>query len=144
MLVLSGVFNTTILDAPNYINQDYICVNYTLVYSMLLVTWQPIKKRLHVFAWMQSLKFAYWVHWNDCIWKVDIMVLVGHFQKSDEGFSERLEYSLPFSKKGHHCHWLNKRLEWFVWRRGLTIRRILGGGNPQVRPVFHHLSSANF
>jgi hypothetical protein len=39
ILVLSGVFNTTILDAPNYINQDYIDrVNYTLivVYSMLL------------------------------------------------------------------------------------------------------------
>jgi hypothetical protein len=41
MLVLSGVFNTTILDAPNDVNQDYIIrVNYTLivVYSMLLVT----------------------------------------------------------------------------------------------------------
>jgi hypothetical protein len=25
MLVLSGVFNTTILDAPNYENQDYVC-----------------------------------------------------------------------------------------------------------------------
>jgi hypothetical protein len=37
---LSAVFNTTILDAPNYVNQDYIRVNYTLivVYSMLLVT----------------------------------------------------------------------------------------------------------
>jgi hypothetical protein len=31
MLVLSGVFNTTILDAPNYVNQDYIRVNYTLI-----------------------------------------------------------------------------------------------------------------
>jgi hypothetical protein len=40
MLVLSRVFNTIILDAPNYVNQDYICVNFTLivVYSMLLVT----------------------------------------------------------------------------------------------------------
>jgi hypothetical protein len=38
MLVLSGVFNTTILDAPNYVNQDYIRVNYTLTSSMLLVT----------------------------------------------------------------------------------------------------------
>jgi hypothetical protein len=40
MLVLSGVFNTRILDATNYANQDYMRVNYTLivVYTMLLVT----------------------------------------------------------------------------------------------------------
>jgi hypothetical protein len=40
MLVLSGVFNTRILDATNYANQDYMLVNYTLivVYTMLLVT----------------------------------------------------------------------------------------------------------
>jgi hypothetical protein len=40
MLVLSGVFNTRILDATNYANQDYMHVNYTLmvVYTMLLVT----------------------------------------------------------------------------------------------------------
>jgi hypothetical protein len=40
MLVLSGVFNTRILDATNYANQDYMCVNYTLivVYTMLLIT----------------------------------------------------------------------------------------------------------
>jgi hypothetical protein len=40
ILVLSGVFNTTILDAPNYVNQNYIRVNYTLIvaYSMLLAT----------------------------------------------------------------------------------------------------------
>jgi hypothetical protein len=40
MLVLSGVFITRILDAMNYANQDYMCVNYTLivVYTMLLVT----------------------------------------------------------------------------------------------------------
>jgi hypothetical protein len=41
MLVLSGVFNTRILDATNYVvNQDYMRVNYTLivVYTMLLVT----------------------------------------------------------------------------------------------------------
>jgi hypothetical protein len=40
MLVLSGVFNTRILDATNYANQDYIRVNYTLivVYTMRLVT----------------------------------------------------------------------------------------------------------
>jgi hypothetical protein len=40
MLVLSGVFNTRILDSTNYANQDYMRVNYTLivVYTMLLVT----------------------------------------------------------------------------------------------------------
>jgi hypothetical protein len=40
MLVLSGVFNTKIVDATNYANQDYMRVNYTLivVYTMLLVT----------------------------------------------------------------------------------------------------------
>jgi hypothetical protein len=40
MLVLSGVFNTRILDATNYANQDYMRVNYTLtvVYTVLLVT----------------------------------------------------------------------------------------------------------
>jgi hypothetical protein len=40
MLVLSGVFNTRILDTMNYTNQDYVHVNYTLIviYSMLLVT----------------------------------------------------------------------------------------------------------
>jgi hypothetical protein len=31
MLVLSGVFNTRILDATNYANQDYMRVNYTLI-----------------------------------------------------------------------------------------------------------------
>jgi hypothetical protein len=40
MLVVSGVFNTIILDTMNYVNQDYMHVNYTLivVYFMLLVT----------------------------------------------------------------------------------------------------------
>jgi hypothetical protein len=40
MLVLSGVFNTIILDAMNYANQDYMSVNYTLVvvYTMILIT----------------------------------------------------------------------------------------------------------
>jgi hypothetical protein len=40
MLVLSGVFNTRKLDATNYANQDYMRVNYALifVYTMLLVT----------------------------------------------------------------------------------------------------------
>jgi hypothetical protein len=38
MLVLSGLFNTRILDATYYVNQDYMRVNYTLivVYTMLL------------------------------------------------------------------------------------------------------------
>jgi hypothetical protein len=40
MLVVSGVFNTIVLLATNYANQDYIRVNYTLivVYTMPLVT----------------------------------------------------------------------------------------------------------
>jgi hypothetical protein len=54
MLVLSGVFNTRILDAANYANQDYMRVNYTLmvVYTMLLVTSSQSKKTSHVFAWI--------------------------------------------------------------------------------------------
>jgi uncharacterized membrane protein len=38
MLVLSGVFNSRILNATNYVNQDYMHVNYTLivVYTLLL------------------------------------------------------------------------------------------------------------
>jgi hypothetical protein len=46
MFVLSGVFNTRILDAANYANQDYMHVNYT-TYSCLhyaLSNRQPIKK----------------------------------------------------------------------------------------------------
>jgi hypothetical protein len=37
---MSGVFNTRILDATNYVNQDHMRVNYTpmVVYTMLLVT----------------------------------------------------------------------------------------------------------
>jgi hypothetical protein len=31
MLVLSGVFDTRILDTMNYVNQDYMHVNYALV-----------------------------------------------------------------------------------------------------------------
>jgi hypothetical protein len=40
MLVLSGVFNKRMWDATNYVNQDYMHVNYTLivVYTMVLVT----------------------------------------------------------------------------------------------------------
>jgi hypothetical protein len=46
MLVLSGVFNTKILDTMNYVNQDYMHVNYKLmvIYSMLLVTGSQSKK----------------------------------------------------------------------------------------------------
>jgi hypothetical protein len=46
MLVLSGVFNTRILDATNNANQDYMLVNYTLivVYTMFLVTGSQSKK----------------------------------------------------------------------------------------------------
>jgi hypothetical protein len=42
MVVLSGVFNTRILDTMNYTNQDYVDVNDSdtliVIYSMLLVT----------------------------------------------------------------------------------------------------------
>jgi hypothetical protein len=53
MLVLSGVYNTRILDTMNYVNQDYMHVNYTLifVYSMLLVTGSLSKTSL-AFAWI--------------------------------------------------------------------------------------------
>jgi hypothetical protein len=53
MLVLSGVFNTIILDVPNYVNQDYMHANYTLivVYSMLLVTGSQ-SKNVSWFAWI--------------------------------------------------------------------------------------------
>jgi hypothetical protein len=39
MLVLSGVFNTRILDTMNYTNQDYVHISYTLIviYSYLLL-----------------------------------------------------------------------------------------------------------
>jgi hypothetical protein len=62
MLVLSGVFNTTTLDAPNYVNQDYICVNYTLivVYSMLLVTGSQSKKRLMFLPGYGPIAIADW------------------------------------------------------------------------------------
>jgi hypothetical protein len=54
MLVLSGVFNTRILDATNYANQDYMRVNYTLidVYTMLLETGSQSK---NVSCFCQSL-----------------------------------------------------------------------------------------
>jgi hypothetical protein len=53
MLVLSGVFNTIILDATNYANQYYMRVNYTLivVYTMLLVTGSQ-SKNVSCFAWI--------------------------------------------------------------------------------------------
>jgi hypothetical protein len=53
MLVLSGVFNTRIVDTMNYANQDYMHVNYTLivVYSMLLVTGSQ-SKNVSCFAWI--------------------------------------------------------------------------------------------
>jgi hypothetical protein len=52
MLVLSGVFNTIILDTMNYANQYYMHVNYTLifVYSMLVVTGSQSKNRFMFLA----------------------------------------------------------------------------------------------
>jgi hypothetical protein len=54
MLGLSGVFNTRILVAMNYANQDYMRVNYTLiVVYTALSNRQPIKKRLmFFFSWI--------------------------------------------------------------------------------------------
>jgi hypothetical protein len=47
MLVLSGVFNTTILDTMNYTKQDYVHANNTLSYLLYaLSNRQPIKKRI--------------------------------------------------------------------------------------------------
>jgi hypothetical protein len=47
MLVLSGVFNTRILDTMNYTNQDYVHINYTRSYLLdALSNRQPIKKHL--------------------------------------------------------------------------------------------------
>jgi hypothetical protein len=49
MLVLSGVFNTRILVATNYTNQDYMRVNDTLIVFYTIPSnsnLQPIKKRL--------------------------------------------------------------------------------------------------
>jgi hypothetical protein len=53
MLVLSGVFKTRILVAPNYANQDYMRVNYThiVVYAIPLVTCSQ-SKNVSCFAWM--------------------------------------------------------------------------------------------
>jgi hypothetical protein len=72
MLVLSGVFNTRIMDATNYANKDYMRDNYTLivVYTMLLVTGSQSKNvscfcqdmaqyRSLIGLLVQSLKWAY-------------------------------------------------------------------------------------
>jgi hypothetical protein len=57
MLVLSGVFNTRILVATNYVNQDYMRVNYTLivVYTILLVSTCSQSKNVSCFAWIYGL-----------------------------------------------------------------------------------------
>jgi hypothetical protein len=62
MLVLSGVFNTRILDTMNFTNQDYMHVNYTLVvvYSMLLVTGSQSKKRLMFLPGYGPIAIADW------------------------------------------------------------------------------------
>jgi hypothetical protein len=85
MLVLSRVFNTRILDATNA-NHDYMRVNYTLIVvcTMFLVTGSQSKNVNHCRPTMpsigqrwalasigvQSLKWAYWVLWNDCLWSL--------------------------------------------------------------------------
>jgi hypothetical protein len=62
MLVLSGVFNTRILDATNYANQDYMRVNYTLtvVYTMRLVTGSQSKKPLMFLPGYGPIAIADW------------------------------------------------------------------------------------
>jgi hypothetical protein len=62
MLVLSGVFNTRILEAMNYANHDYMRVNYTLivVYTLLLVTGSQSKKRLMFLSGYGSKAIADW------------------------------------------------------------------------------------
>jgi hypothetical protein len=65
MLVLSGVFNTIILVATNYANQDYIRVNYALVvvytiYTCTLINLQPIKKRLMFLPGYGPIAIADW------------------------------------------------------------------------------------
>jgi hypothetical protein len=61
MLVLSGVFNTIILDATNYANQDYMRVNYTYSLHYALSNRQPIKQLL-----MFCLDMAQWRLVNHC------------------------------------------------------------------------------
>jgi hypothetical protein len=62
MLVLSGVFNTRILDTTNNANQDYMYVNYALivVYSMLLVTGSQSKNVSCFCLDMAQLAIADW------------------------------------------------------------------------------------
>jgi hypothetical protein len=51
-----------ILDATNYANQDYMCVNYTLivVYTMLLVTGSQSKKHLTFLSGYGPIAIADW------------------------------------------------------------------------------------
>jgi hypothetical protein len=89
-------------------NQDYMCVNYTLivVYTMLLVTgsqsrnvscFLPGYGPIAIADWssilqchllvkhgfyrllVQLLKWAYWVHWNDCLWSLNILHVVTRY-----------------------------------------------------------------
>jgi hypothetical protein len=56
------LFNTTILDAPNYVNQDYMRVNYTLIviYSYAPGNRQPIKKCLMFLPGYGPMAIADW------------------------------------------------------------------------------------
>jgi hypothetical protein len=125
MLVLSGVFNTIILNARNYENQDYMRVNYTLivVYSMLLVTGSQ-SKNVTCFcldtAQLQSLigqslcNAIYWsnmgfrvywcsrwngrieLHWNDCLWSLILMMNAMISQSQSQRFIIALFIGLQF------------------------------------------------
>jgi hypothetical protein len=71
MLVLSGVFNTRILDATNYEPRLYTCqlhANSCLHYA--LSNWQPIKKRLMFLPGYGPIAIADWsiiVHCNQLV-----------------------------------------------------------------------------
>jgi hypothetical protein len=62
MLVLSGVFNTSILDATNYANQDYACQlhTYNCLHYALNSNRQPIKKRLMFLPGYGPIAIADW------------------------------------------------------------------------------------
>jgi hypothetical protein len=61
MLVLSGVFNTRILDTMNYTNQVYVHANYTLIFVYsALSNRQPIKKRLMFLPGYGPIAIADW------------------------------------------------------------------------------------
>jgi hypothetical protein len=95
MLVLSGVFNTRILDTMNYTNQDCACQLYAYSCSLYaLSNRQPIKKSLMFLPGYGPIAIADWsnmgfsVHWcsrwNGHIIEYETTAyrVVGHIQLS--------------------------------------------------------------